>query len=420
MTIALADCNNFYVSCERVFNPKLENRPTIVLSNNDGCVVARSPEVKALGIPMGVPVFKIQQAIARHRIQVFSSNYALYGDMSGRVMNLYQQECPAVEVYSIDEAFLDWSGHSNQRLKQGHDLRQKVKQYTGIPISIGIGATKVLAKIANRIAKQYSQYQGVFDLDQSDEKERILTQTAVEDIWGINHRLGKRLRCQGINTAYDLREAEPTLVHKLMGIIGSRLQLELQGKSCIALALTIPPKKETCVSRSFGQAVTHWQGIQEAIACYTTRAAEKLRKQQQAANAITVFIRTSPYDPNHYSQSITQGLTEATHFTPTLITIALEAAAKIYRDGYRYRKAGVIMRELVSIQHQQKSLWTNDSEQIRQKKLMQVLDQVNQKMGKNTLTLAATGIKCSWSMRRNNCSPAYTTDWQQLPLVYAK
>ena len=224
MTIALADCNNFYVSCERVFNPKLESQPIIVLSNNDGCVVARSPEVKALGIPMGIPVFKIQPAITQHRIQVFSSNYCLYGDMSGRIMSLYQQECAAVEIYSIDEAFLDWSDHHcNQRLSQGYDLRQKVRQYLGIPISIGIGATKVLAKIANQVAKKYPQYQGVFDLDQSEEKEGILAQTVVEDIWGINHRLGKRLRRQGIKTAYEFREAEPAQIRRLLGLIGSRL-----------------------------------------------------------------------------------------------------------------------------------------------------------------------------------------------------
>jgi DNA polymerase V len=419
--IALIDCNNFYVSCERVFNPALIGKPVIVLSNNDGCAVARSQEAKDLGIAMGVPVFKIDSKIKKHSIEVYSSNYVLYGDMSARVMAILSNFSPQVEIYSIDEAFVDLSWLSGEKLrKYALAIKATVMMWTGIPISIGIAPTKTLAKVCNRVAKQNLQHQGVFLYPQTESKrEIILNAIAVEDIWGIGRAYSVWLRSNLINNALQLKNAPEWLIQPKMGIIGVRLVRELNNLSCLSLELQPKPKKATCVSRSFSHSVKTLSSIKEAIASHTTTAGAKLRKQKQSTTAVTIFILTSRFKDNYYSNSITLPLPIATNRTPELINVALRGLELIYREGYEYKKAGVIMQGLQPENIQQENVFLQNYKPDKQQKLMETIDRLNSTMGKNTVFWGVSGINKSWAAKKENVSPRYTTCWSELPIVKA-
>jgi len=419
-TFALVDCNNFYVSCERLFNPKLNGKPVVVLSNNDGYVVARSQEVKDLGIKMGVPLFKIKEEIKKYNILVYSSNYALYGDLSGRVMSTLSHFAPDVEIYSIDEAFLDLSKFSNLT-EYAKEIRGTVLQWVGIPVSIGIGSTKTLAKLANRVAKKSPS--GVFDLCSCDNPEKILAKTEVGDIWGIGSKYGKWCREHGINNALQFRDMNDEIIRKKMGVIGVRMLMELRGISCLPMELVVNPKKETCVSRSFAQPITDLIELKEAIATYTHRAAEKLRKQKQSANVITVFARTSPFNDDFYSNSATLEMPVATNNTVELLRASSKLIECIYRQGESFKKGGVILTGLVDEYVSQTNLFDRISEEERERSLnlMTVMDNLNSRFGRDALKFASAGVKQIWKtkseMRRNASrreSPRYTTCWEEL------
>jgi DNA polymerase V len=409
-TFALVDCNNFYVSCERVFNPKLWNVPVVVLSNNDGCVVARSPEVKALGIPMGVPLFKIKHEVDKHNIKVLSSNYALYGDMSHRVMQVLAQFSPELEVYSIDEAFLGLDGFEHIDLMDyGQQIRARVLQWTGIPVSVGIGCTKVLAKLANRVAKKSQA--GVFT-----EPEQALVDTKVDDIWGVGRKWGKWLIERGITNALQFRDSDRNLIQKKLGIVGVRLQLELKGKSCLVLELCPQPKQNICVSRSFGRPVTTKQELREAVAFYIAKAAEKLRQQKQVAIALSVFARSSPFKDDLHSASLSIELSVASNDTTELLQYALPLVDRIYAQGVEFKKAGVIMLGLQPEDSVQTSLFDIE-DRTKSKQLMQVIDQINHRFGQGSLSLAAAGINKAWRMQCGNRSSRCTSEWSEMKLV---
>lgn len=415
---ALVDCNNFYVSCERVFNPKLEGQPLVVLSNNDGCVIARSEEAKQLGIQMGVPAFKIGHLIQAHNIQVYSSNYTLYGDLSARVMAALEELAPAVEVYSIDEAFLDLSTLRGWDLTQyAHKVCATVRQWTGIPVSIGIGPTKTLAKIANRVAKNPVKAEGVWNLIDCADPAQVLVTIDVEDVWGIGRRYAKRLRAKGTNNALQLREQDRAWIKQQMGVVGLRIVLELSGRSCIPIALCPSPKKTTCVSRSFSRPVGSLVDLKEAVATYASRAAEKLRRDGLIAGVLTVFVMTNRFkDEPQYYNSTTTSLPVATNDTAELLGYVFRATEAIFSPGYRYKKAGVLLSELVPAQQRQADFFDH-RDRDRHQQLMQVMDRINAQMGASTLKFAAVGLKQPWKPKAEHRSKAFTTRWDELPIV---
>jgi DNA polymerase V len=413
---ALLDCNNFYVSCERLFQPALLGKPVVVLSNNDGCVIARSDEAKALGIPMGLPAFKLADLRQEHPIEVFSSNYTLYGDLSARVMTTLMQWAPAVEVYSIDEAFLDLTGISTEALRTyGKTLRATIHQWTGIPVSIGIAPTKTLAKLANRLAKRSPQ--GVVALTAATEIEATLACTHVEDIWGIGPGYTRRLKAHDIRTAVQLRDANDRWIRQQLGGVGQRIVWELRGISCLLLELCPPPKQSLMVSRSFGRPITSLSEMREAVATYTTRAAEKVRRHNMAAGVMTVFLMTNRFtEEPQYSQSVTMPLPVATQDTAELIRYALRGLEHVFREGYRYQKAGVILTALVPA-HQVQTHLFDQHDRERSKQLMAAIDAINREWGSGTIRYAAVGLKPGWLMRCARRSPRYTTRWEELAVV---
>lgn len=417
---ALVDCNNFYASCERVFNPKLEGKPIVVLSNNDGCVVARSNEAKALGIGMGVPEFQIRPLLRTHKVRVFSSNYSLYGDMSQRVMETLDQFCPESEVYSIDEAFMSLSGFTSRNLTEyGRMIRATVKQWTGIPVSVGIAETKTLAKIANRIAKRTPDTGGVFDLRACADRDVLLSLIAVHDVWGIGPSHAHLLKQHGITTAGQLRQVDDQWIRKHMGIVGLRLVLELRGVSCLELEHCPPPKQSLTCSRAFGTAISSLTEMEEAISSYTSRVAEKLRREHLAATVLTVFLTTNEFkDEPQYRNALTIKLPVATTHTHELIRSALQGIKRLYRDGYRYKKAGVMLTGLISMEQVQADLFDHH-DRVRSTRLMSTLDAVNERWGAGTLQYASSGITKTWKTQFHRRSPAYTTHWDELPLVKA-
>jgi DNA polymerase V len=412
---ALIDCNNFYVSCERMFQPALSGRPVVVLSNNDGCVIARSEEAKALGIPMGLPAFQLADRLQEQPIDVFSSNYALYGDMSARVMTTLAQWTPDVEVYSIDEAFLHLSALPSEALMTyGQTMRTTIQQWTGIPVSIGIGPTKTLAKLANRLAKRSPEAQGVVTLTSPPEVEATLAQTRIEDIWGIGPGYTRRLKAQDIRTALQLRNVYDRWVRQQLGIVGLRIVWELRGISCLPLELCPPPKQSLMVSRSFGRPITALTEMREAVATYTTRAAEKLRKAQRAAGVLTVFLTTNRFaDEPQYANSVTIPLPVATQDTAELIRYALRGIEQLFREGYRYQKAGVIVTSLVPA-HQVQTHLFDQHDRKRSQRLMAALDALNTQWGTGTVRYGAVGLQPRWTTRCARRSPRYTTRWQEL------
>jgi len=417
---ALVDCNNFYASCERLFNPKLAGQPIVVLSNNDGCVVARSNEAKALGIKMGVPEFQIRPLLRAHHVQVFSSNYRLYGDLSQRVMETLEQFSPDLEIYSIDEAFLSLVGFERRNLTDyGRQIRKTVKQWTGLPVSVGIAETKTLAKLANRVAKRTADTDGVFDLLACQDREALLNGVAVGDVWGIGPNYARLLTQQGITTAWQLREADEHWIRKHIGVVGVRVVSELRGRSCLALEDCPPPKQGITCSRAFGRSVCTLAEMEEAVSSYVSRAAEKLRGEGLAATVLTVFIMTNAFtDEPHYRNSVTCELPMATDTTSELIRAGLKGLRRIYRDGYRYKKAGVMCTALVPASQVQPDLF-DQQDRPKSKRLMTALDAVNDRWGAGTLQYAASGLTKAWQTHCHHRSPAYTTDWAELPVAHA-
>lgn len=413
---ALVDCNNFYVSCERVFDPKLNGKPVIILSNNDGCAVARSNEAKVLGIKMGAPFFKIKDIIDQHQVRVFSSNYALYGDMSRRVMQTLAEFTPAIEIYSIDEAFLDLTGFAFTDLTHyGTKIRQKIEQDTGIPVSIGIAESKTLAKVANKIAKKSAKANGVLDLTNTRYLDRALEMTLVEDIWGIGRKYAAFLTMRGINTALDFRRVDPAMIQKKMGINGIRLQKELSGESCYSLEESPPLKKSISVSRSFKLPVTDLNNLSQAVCSYLARGAEKLRAQGSHAQAMTVYVTTNRFKPDFYCNSATRSFPTALNNTSELIKQGKTALGQIFQKGREYTKAGVIFLNLTRDGSYQQDLFDN-TDRTRLTKVMQVMDRINNKMGTDTLKYMAAGLSAGkpWKTAFNYRSAAYTSDWEQL------
>lgn len=417
---ALVDCNNFYASCEKLFRPDLKDTPVVVLSNNDGCVVARSREAKSLGIKMGVPAFQIKAEMQRHGILAFSSNYALYADLSSRVMRTLEEMAPRVEVYSIDEAFLDLTGiESAISLGEfGQQVRERIGHWIGITVCVGIAPTKTLAKLANHAAKKYPATQGVVDLTNLDRQRRLLALVPVDDVWGVGRRLSKRLNALGITTALDLANASPRAIRDQFSVVLERTVRELNGESCIELEEIPPTKKQIVCSRSFGEKVTQFELLREAVCEYATRATEKLRKEQQQAKVLTVFIRTSPFKDNEpqYSNSASGELLIPSCDTRDFIELASHLLKRIWKDGFRYAKAGVMLSDFYDPGMFQPGLFDDVSTRSNSQQLMSVLDTINQS-GSGKVFFAGQGTKKDWSMKREHLSPAYTTRWDQLPRV---
>lgn len=417
---ALVDCNNFYASCEKLFRPDLKDTPVVVLSNNDGCVVARSREAKLLGIKMGVPVFQIKAEMQRHGILAFSSNYALYADLSSRVMRTLEEMAPRVEVYSIDEAFLDLTGIESalSLVEFGQQVRERIGHWIGITVCVGIAPTKTLAKLANHAAKKYPATQGVVDLTNPDRQRRLLALVPVDDVWGVGRRLSKRLNDLGITTALDLANASPRAIREQFSVVLERTVRELNGESCIELEEIPPTKKQIVCNRSFGVKVTQFELLREAVCEYATRATEKLRKEQQQAKVLTVFIRTSPFKDNEpqYSNSASGELLIPSCDTRDFIELANHLLKRIWKDGFRYTKAGVMLSDFYDPGMFQPGLFDDVSTRSNSQQLMSVLDTINQS-GAGKVFFAGQGTKKDWSMKREYLSPAYTTRWDQLPRV---
>ncbi|MBU0483943.1 MAG: Y-family DNA polymerase [Proteobacteria bacterium] len=415
---ALIDCNNFYASCERLFRPELQGKPIVVLSNNDGCIVARSNEAKALGLSMGAPYFKNKALIRKHNVQVFSSNYALYGDLSHRVMRVLQDMEPDVEIYSIDEAFISLPA-GNNLAAYAKSMKARVEKYVGIPVSIGIAPTKTLAKIANRFAKKNAQHQGAFEIRNHENSDELLSTVGVGEVWGIGRKSTEKLNRQGIHNALQLKNADDQWIRKHLTVTGLRTVMELRGTSCLPLDHSLPTKKSIISSRSFGSPVNTLPDLREAIATHIAIAAEKLRKQKSAAGSIHVFIYTNRFkkDTPQYAGNIMMTLSQPSACTPTIIKSALQGLERIYKPGYAYNKAGIMITELVPQNHLQQNLFC--SENIENTPLMATVDRINTRWGRNTLQFAAAGLAKPWGMKQAHKSPAYTTNWPDIPVVTA-
>jgi DNA polymerase V len=416
---ALVDCNNFYVSCERVFNPKLKGKPVIVLSNNDGCAVARSEEAKAF-IPMAAPAFQYENAIKEHNIQVFSSNYALYADMSQRVMNILARFTPQIEYYSVDEAFLDLTGFIDINLTEyAKEIKATVYKWTGIPISIGIAPTKTLAKVANKLAKKNSMCGGGFNITNHPRIDDFLSSVKVEDIWGVGMQYTKLLYQNWIFTALDLKNATESWVRRHMTVVGRRTQLELRGIPCIELEDFHEPKKQIIRSLSFGRPVETLEELREAVTSHTTRATEKLREQGSIAAYVNTFINTNPFkkDGPQYANIAGCSLPEPSAYTPILIKHALECLERIYKHGFKYIRAGVIITDIRPEDQVQLNLFEPTRQIDEDRSLMKAVDSINTKWGSNTVKYASAGIKHGWSIKRAKLSKRYTTNWDEILVV---
>ena len=424
---ALVDVNNFYVSCERVFQPKLEDVPMVVLSNNDGCAVARSAEVKALGVKMGTPWFQMQALAKKHGIQAYSSNYTLYGDMSSRVVQVLKGFTPNLEVYSIDESFLQIETVLKQyqdTIELGQKIKQQVKDTTGLPVCVGIGASKTLAKLANHFAKKHQQFAGVCDVNAMAKEElyQWMSETEVGEVWGVGKQIAKKLKAQSIQTVLDLLQASPQAMRQQFGVVMERLCYELHSTSCLALEEVAPAKQQIIASRSFGKLVTSQVELAESVATHTARAAEKLRAQNSVTGTLTVFIQTNPFKQHEpqYHQSITVPLADVTDNTLTLTNAALAGLKQIYQPNFRYKKAGVILNLICDKPTAQQSLFEDVETKGRSAHLMKAVDAINTRFGNAVIRSAAAGTngaKQEWQMRSNNKSPNYTTSWDELPVA---
>jgi DNA polymerase V len=415
--IALIDCNNFYCSCERVFNPGLLGRALIVLSNNDGCAISRTEEAKDLGIQMAQPAFMIDELIKKEEVKVFSSNYTLYNDMSRRVMQVIKELVPKAEVYSVDEIFADLSGMKyNDPEELGFGIREMVGKCTGIPVTVGIGPTKTLAKMANRYAKKNRPMEGVFSADTDELVGMLLSSTEVGDIWGIGKQFESLLLSKGFTTALDLVNNVPEeWIRKEMSVVGQRLFQELKGINCIPWEETTKVRKNICTSRSFGKLITRKNEISQAIAKFTSSCGEKLRKDNTCARKLHVFLQTNPHRPKdeQYFQSVTLELEVATNLTTILLKHAMKALDMIYRDGYNYQKAGVMVLDLIPQKEIQLGLFESLNSQ-RDRKLMEKVDELNKVFGKDVVRFGVQDYGQSWKLKQGNLSSAYTTQLQQI------
>jgi len=418
---ALVDVNNFYASCERLFRPDLMNVPVVVLSNNDGCVVARSAEAKKLGIKMGVPIFKIESLIQAHQICVFSSNYTLYADISNRVMTALDMMAPNVEVYSIDEAFLDVSGiEPNVGLEHfGHDIKKNIARNIGVPVCVGIGQTKTLAKLANYAAKKYPATGGVVKLTETHRQRKLLSLVATEDIWGIGSRISKRLARLGITNGLEFANAPAALIRKHGSVVLARTQAELNGQVCLQLEPITATKQQIICSRSFGRRIMKKMQMREAICQYLSRGAEKLRQENQLAKSVTVFIRTSPFNKKapYYSKSGTRVLMHPANDTRDFIKAGLDVLDQIWKPGYPYAKAGIMLSDFYAAGSYQSDMFNPVKPRRSSQMLMKTIDSIN-RSGLVKVFFAAQGIEQTWKMNRQYLSPCYTTRWSDLPIVY--
>lgn len=417
---ALIDCNNFYVSCERLFDPKLDGKPVVVLSNNDGCVVSRSNEAKEIGVAMGVPYFKVIHLEKHKGLVARSSNYPLYGEMSSRVMKLLSGFAPGQEVYSIDECFLSVAGLPRP-LETGRELKSAVKQFLGLPVCVGIAPTKTLAKLSNNIAKSTARFGGVFDYSalSEDKQVQVLKAMAVSKVWGVGKNLTEKLNGRGIYTAYDLRESDEVQMAKLFSVVLKRTILELRGEACIGLENVSEARKQILSSRSFGKNVLELTELEEAVAQYATRACEKLRRDASVTSEVSVSVRTSAYSDNNFSDSKTIALPCATDDTMILVKTAIQALREVYQKGYTYQKASVSLGKVQPKEGRQISLFTESGADEKSEKMMKALDAANSRWGRGTIFLAAEGIEKPWQMKAEHKSPAYTSSWDELPIVKA-
>ena len=413
---ALMDCNSFYCSCERVFRPELRDLPVVVLSNNDGCIISLTPEAKALGVKMGGAYFENKEVMEKHGVHVFSSNYTLYGDLSSRVMSLLSSFTPELEIYSIDEAFLDFSELENFDLEQySHHIRHCVQNQTGIPISIGLAPTKVLAKVANHIVKRDRKI-GVFSLMDENERERILKDFPVENIWGIGRNSAPKLHAIGIRTAKDLRDYNnDKLIQKILTKTGRKIQDELRGINCIELT-DMKDKKVIASTRSFGTAVYTKQELKEAVSNYITAASEKMRAQENLCQILSIYIRTSQFNNNYYCGQASAPFETPTDNTLQLIQAGHALVDQVYKPGFSYRKAGIFLFDMIPAKEKQLDLLsTSDSQQ--KPELIKLMDQINQRYGKLTIKSAACGTSSPWKMLSEHRSPCYTTSWNEIARV---
>ena len=420
-TIALVDVNNFYVSAERLFDPKLERRPVVVLSNNDGCVVARSQEAKALGIPMGEPWFRLRALAHRHGVVARSSNYALYADLSNRVMEVLAQFAPVQDIYSIDECFLDLTGLGEAPAETGRRIRQRIARWLGLPVSVGIASSMTLAKLAAHVAKRQPGREGVCDFGAMAQAEwqALLQGIDADEVWGVGPRLAAGLRERGVHTVWQLRAMRTEGLRQGSGVALERIVRELRGEACFCLTDVVAPRQQIISSRSFGREVTGLDELEQAISSYMARAAHKLRSQGSVASTVQVFLRTDPHRvraPQH-APSMRIGLLRPSADTLLLVRTALAGVRQLWRAGFAYRKAGVVLSDLQPAGQTQADLFADTGREASRAQLMQTLDRINARMGSGTLRLASEGIDPAWRMRRGNVSPAYTTRWEELARV---
>lgn len=421
---ALVDVNNFYVSCERAFNPRLNGVPMVVLSNNDGCAVARSNEVKALGVKMGAPWFQMQDLARQHGIVALSSNYTLYGDMSRRVVEVLHQFSPDMEVYSIDESFLRVEAVAHLyggTAAMGHAMRQRIRQWVGLPVCAGFGRTKTLAKLANHIAKKNPTLGGVCDLAGMSETDRLhwMGQIDVGEVWGVGRRIATRLISMGVRTVLDLYQQDPKALRQQFGVVMERTASELRGISCLTLEELADPRQQIIASRSFGTTVLDHKDIAEAVAWHIDRAAQKLRQQGSVAGAVQVFIQTNRFKAQdlQYSPAAVVPLVDVSDDTCTLTSAALAGLQRIYRPGYGYKKCGVMLLQISPSANRQVTLFDDTEQREKSARTMAVMDAINRTWGRGTLRTAAAGLSQTWAMRSEQRSPRYTTCWDELPGV---
>ena len=417
---ALVDVNSFYASCETIFRPDLRGKPVVVLSNNDGCVIARSTEAKKLQVPMGAPYFKLKDEFRKHGVHIFSSNYALYADMSNRVMTTLEGMAPAVEIYSIDEAFMNLGGMSRiEPLEDfGRRVRVRIKQETHLIVGVGIAPTKTLAKLANHAAKKWSKTGGVLDLSNIERQRKLMALVPVEDVWGVGRRISKKLNAMGVITAKDLSEQSTYIIRKHFNVVLERTVRELRGEPCLELEEFAPVKQQIVCSRSFSSRITEYIYMRQAVCSFAERAAEKLRNERQFCRQIAVFVRTSPHAEGEvfYGNQASRKLLTPSNDTRDIIRIAMDALDDIWVDGHRYMKAGVMLGDFFSQGVSQLNLFDEYRPQPNSEALMRVIDGLNQS-GKANLFFAGQGIERSWAMKREMLSPAYTTRFEDLPVV---
>jgi DNA polymerase V len=417
---ALVDVNNFYASCETLFRPDLQGKPVVVVSNNDGCIISRSREAKNLGIDMAAPYFKIKDELHRQNVTVFSSNYALYADLSNRVMSTLSEITPAVELYSIDEAFIDLSGVSNCISLEafGHQIRNQILKNTGLTTGVGIAPTKTLAKVANYAAKRWVSYGGVVDISSRERQRKLLLRVPIQEVWGVGRRISKKLALMGIENALQLADSSTWVIRKHFNVVLERTVRELRGESCLAFDEFIPTKQQIICSRSFGKRITQYSDMHQAICAYAERAAEKLRAEHQFCRFISIFIRTSPHADNriYYGNQASVTLMTPTNDTRDIIRAATSSLDQIWREGHRYMKAGVMLSDFFSSGVAQLNLFDEHRPYANSAALMETIDRLNTS-GKGSVWFAGQGIEKNWAMKREMLSPAYTTRYSDLPVV---